>query len=313
MSTRILDVGCSDGLVGHWLLTQHPDATIDGLEPHPDAARLAARRGYRHVKAGTSRDAARLYEPGSYDIVVAFEVIEHVADVPAFLADLEQMVRPGGRVVISTPDGTFGEGRNPHHLRCYRAVDLADLARRRGRLDDMDVGSDGVVTVAYTPRPRLADVAIFTGPSWMLWSPMDIARKGLGGSETAAVRLAEQLSDRGWIVTVYGAVGECAYRDVIYRDWRAFDPLDPRQAVIASRMPQIFDRPVAARKRLLWVHDVDCGDELTERRADRIDHILVLSRWQERHVKGRYPFARGKVVRIRNGIDLATFGLEAPA
>ena len=311
MTLTVLDVGCSDGFVGAWLRERYQgDLAIDGLELYPQAIDLARGRGYRRVERGLAEDAPSVFAPASYDVVVAYEVLEHVPDVDRFLTALEAMVRPGGLVMLSTPAGTFGTGHNPHHLRCYRAVDLADLARRRGRLADMDVGSDGIATVSYTPEPRLADVAIYTGPSWMTWSPIDIARKGLGGSETAAVRLAEQLSEIGWVVTVYGQVDEMAYRDVIYRSWQTWDPMEPRQAVISSRIPAIFDRPVAARKRILWLHDVDVGDELTPRRAEVIDYVLTLSRWHEQHVGDRYPFLREKIVRTRNGIDLATFGLE---
>jgi hypothetical protein len=43
------------------------------------------------------------------------------------------MVKPGGRVFLSTPDGTFGTGGNPHHLHAYRTVDFMDIVRHRGR------------------------------------------------------------------------------------------------------------------------------------------------------------------------------------
>jgi hypothetical protein len=121
------------------------------------------------------------------------------------------------------------------------------------------------------------------------------------------VRLAEQLSELGYVVTVYGQVHEGAYKDVLFRDWRTFDPMEPRQAVISSRAPWLFDRPVIAAKRLLWLHDTDCGSELTEERADSIDHVLALSRWHSTHLAERYPFIADKLVQIRNGVELGYF------
>lgn len=306
---RILTVGCSDGYLEHWLLTQHPDAHIDGIELSRAAAKIADQRLTGTCKIGRAEDAPTLFPSGpGYDLVVAFEVIEHAPDVNAFLDALEWMTRPGGQVVISTPDGTFGEGGNPEHLRVYRAVDLADLLRRRGTLRDMEVGSDGVVVASYTPRPRLEDVAIYTGPGWEPWHPTDIVTRGLGGSETAAVRLAEELSALGFVVTVYADVREdTCYRDVIFRHWSRFDPLDSRAGLISSRIPAVADRPMAARWRALWVHDIDMGDQLTPRRLQQFDHVLCLSEWHERHLAGRYPWARQKLLRTRNGIHLPSF------
>lgn len=313
---RVLSVGCADGYVEAWLHRQLPDARIDAIEINPEFAKIARRRlgNAGLVKVGLAQDAGTLFKPHSYDAVVSYEVLEHVPDVDAFLAALEGMLKPGGRVYLSTPDGTFGTGHNPHHLRVYRSIDLVDLLRRRGRLNDAIAGQDGVAVASYTPSDRLADVAIYCGPGWQTWGPADIETKGLGGSETAAIRLAEALSEIGWVVTVYGQVEQGCYRDVIFRDWRTFDPTVPRQAVISSRIPALFDRPIAARHRLLWAHDTDFGPELTPARADRIDHILTLSRWHEQHVAGLYPFAKAKLERTRNGICHAYFQREpAPA
>lgn len=312
---RVLSLGCCDGGIEVWLAEQlagEIDLHVDGVDMDrrmiaSAAQRAAARELPGEWKLGAAEDAPDLFDPGTYDLVVAFELIEHVADVDVFLARCEQMLAPGGRVYVSTPNGTFGTGGNPHHLRVFTATDLADTLRRRGHLQDMVAGADGVACASYQPAERRGEVAIFTGPGWERWSPMDILTRGLGGSETAAVRLAEQLDALGYVVTVYGDVEETCYRSVLFRRWETFDPLEPRQAVICSRQPQIFDRPIAARSRILWLHDTDCGAELTPSRAERIDHVAVLSDWHEAHVRGRYPFAAEKVTRVRNGVLRSLF------
>lgn len=316
---RILDLGCHDGYLTVWLARRlrekGVEVRVDGLELNPAAAEAARRRFDEEevrseIVTADARTAWMHFDEGSYDAVIAYEVVEHLAD-PSELFDIaEAMCKPEGRVYISTPDGTFGTGGNPNHLRVYRAADLADTLRRRGPLVDMHVGHDGVTAAAYTPSPRRGEIAIFCGPGWETWSPYDIERKGLGGSETAAIRVSQELSALGYIVTVYGEVEQCAFRDVIYRHWSVFDPMESRAAVISSRVPQIFDRPVAAHSRLLWLHDTDCGPELTPTRGDRIDHVLTLSRWHQDHVEGMYPFLNGKVRRTRNGLELAYFAGE---
>lgn len=317
-AVRILDLGASDGYVSLWLARQlrerGVEVRVDAIELHPDAVEVARRRLAAEaiegsVVRGNALDVADYFDPGTYDAVICFELIEHVPDPDALLEAAERMVKLNGRVYVSTPDGTFGEGHNPNHLRVLRATDLADVLRRRGRLADMQVGSDRVTVASYTPTPRRGDVAIYCGPGWEPWSPLDIERKGLGGSETAAVRLAEQLSELGYVVTVYAEVEQCSFRDVIFRHHSVFDPLERRDALICSRIPEIADRPLNARVRLLWLHDTDPGDRLTTQRAEPFDHVLCLSRWHRDHLAGMYPFIRGKLRQIRNGITHAYFRL----
>lgn len=313
---RILDLGCHDGYISTYL-AEKLKATVDGCDLSPEAVRRAQERACKHGMEGrfkvcAAEDAGTHFEPGSYDAVICFELIEHVPDMGRLLDTAEQMVAPGGVVYISTPDGTFGAGGNPHHLRCLRAIDLTELLRRRGDLETVRVGSDGITCAAYKPRKRLGEVTIHTGGGWQEWSPLDIARKGLGGSETAAVRLAEQLSVMGWVVTVYGQISPCVYKDVVFRPNHMFDPLEEREIFISSRVPELFDRPVNAKHRFLWVHDIDCADRLTERRAEQIDHVMALSAFHAAHLAKVYPFLGEKIVQTRNGIELSYFDGEQP-
>jgi glycosyltransferase involved in cell wall biosynthesis len=316
---KILDLGSHDGYVSTFVGRALDGLTVDGLDLHPRAVAVATERAARHgipgeFKIGLAEDAPNLFEPGTYDAVVAFELIEHVPDVPRFLDALEVMCKPGGRVYISTPDGTFGAGQNPNHLRAYRAVDLADLLRRRGTLTDMAVGPDTISVASYEPRGAgepapLGDCAIYTGPAWKPWSPMDIERPGcgLGGSETAAVRLAEALHDLGYVVTVYGDVEPCAWKQVIFRHHSVFDPLQERALVVASRAPHLFDRPINAAAKVLWMHDTDYGPALTEERAVHADAVMVLSRWHAGHVRSLYPFLADRIRLTGNAIEPSYF------
>lgn len=322
MSTfKILDLGCHDGYVTLWLArklrAEGHEVRVDGIDLMPEAVKVASRRfkdeGFKgKFVEGDALRPFQYFNVDSYDAVVAFELIEHVVDPADLLVPCEKMLKPGGRIYISTPDGTFGTGNNPHHLHAYRAQDVADILRRRGTLNNMMVGSDGVTVGSYTPMKRKGDIAIYTGPGWERWAPHDIELKGLGGSETAAVRVAQHLSNLGYIVTVYGDVEQQCFQDVIYKHWSTFDPMERRECVIASRLPETFDRKVNAKVRMLWVHDVDCGDRLTEARCEQIDHILLLSKWHVDHFKATYGFGRDKIRQTRNGIELAYFTGEAP-
>jgi hypothetical protein len=318
---RVLDLGAHDGFVTNWLgrgmKSIGHDLHIDGVELNPAAVEVANRRKENdgEYKVGLAEDAAKLFMAHSYDAVVAYELIEHVVDMNAFLARCETMCKQEGRVYISTPDGTFGAGQNPHHLRAIRAIELYELIRRRGKVEDMIVGEDGVTVICYQPKkggftqpgkPHTDEVAIYCGPGWQRWEPTDIERKGLGGSETAAVRLGEELSEMGYTVTVYGEVKESAYKQVAYRRHESFNPMDDRLAVICSRSPALFDQQINAHKKLLWMHDTDYGPAMTPERIEKVDAIMVLSEWHKAHVEQTYP-GIDKLHVTANGVHLPYF------
>lgn len=101
-----LDVGCGAGLLTEPLARMGARAT--GLDAAPEnigAARAhaeAAGLDIDYVTGGIEALAGR-----SFDLVVSMEVIEHVADVPAFIAGLAGALAEGGLMVLSTPNRTW--------------------------------------------------------------------------------------------------------------------------------------------------------------------------------------------------------------
>jgi glycosyltransferase involved in cell wall biosynthesis len=152
-------------------------------------------------------------------------------------------------------------------------------------------------------------VVFFAGPAWERWTPDAIDREGIGGSETALVRVAELLAARGWPVEVYFDRFEGEVNGVSYRPWDRWDPDDEEaSAFVSSRLPQAFDRPIAATVRALWCHDADPGDALSPERADRMTDVLAVSGWHRSHLAERFPFLAEKLHVLRNGVRLRTAG-----
>ncbi|MCC3315068.1 class I SAM-dependent methyltransferase [Nocardia africana] len=84
-------------------------------------------------------------EDASVDVVVNFQVIEHLWDQGRFLRECLRVLRPGGQLLISTPNRiTFSPGRdtplNPFHTRELNAAELAELLERAGFRVDMMAG-----------------------------------------------------------------------------------------------------------------------------------------------------------------------------
>lgn len=80
---------------------------------------------------------------GTVDVVVNFQVIEHLWDQGQFVAECARVLRPGGRLLMSTPNRiTFSPGRdtplNPFHTRELNAAELTELLEDGGfRVDAM--------------------------------------------------------------------------------------------------------------------------------------------------------------------------------
>jgi 2-polyprenyl-3-methyl-5-hydroxy-6-metoxy-1,4-benzoquinol methylase len=97
---KILDVGCADGMVGK-LLGDGFD--ISGVEYLETLAQIASKKYQRVVCADL--DAGPLpFKEGSFDIVVAGDVVEHCKHDRAVMRELFRVTRPGGICIISLPN-----------------------------------------------------------------------------------------------------------------------------------------------------------------------------------------------------------------
>ena len=103
----LLDIGCGGGLISEPMCRLGARVTgIDASEKNIAVAKLhAEREGLAIDYRATSAEA--LHTEGTlYDIVLALEIIEHVADIPAFVATCSRLVRPGGLIIWSTMNRT---------------------------------------------------------------------------------------------------------------------------------------------------------------------------------------------------------------
>ncbi len=156
----------------------------------------------------------------------------------------------------------------------------------------------------------MRDIVFFIGGGPEPWDPRTPETKGLGGSETAAIEMAKNLTQFGHRVVVY-AEASGTFDGVEYRHHSAFKGATC-DVFIASRAPFAIGSygPVVARLKLLWIHDVGVGPPSgdMERLLLMFDRVLCLSEWHKRYVVGCYPTLHpDRVVVTRNGIDPARF------
>jgi SAM-dependent methyltransferase len=144
----VLEAGCGEGY-GADLLASVARRVV---AVDYDAATVAhVRARYPRVQVMAANLAALPIPDASVDVVVNFQVIEHLWDQPQFVAECLRVLRPGGLLLMSTPNRiTFTPGSdvpvNPFHTRELNAAELREL------LTDGGFRIDGVYGVFHGPR-----------------------------------------------------------------------------------------------------------------------------------------------------------------
>lgn len=134
---RVLDVGCGSGVLLARMKSLGWDA--EGVELDPGGVAAARARGVR-VHQGQLAD--QNFPADSFDAVHSAHVIEHVYDAAALLRECFRILKPGGRLVILTPN-TAGLGHRqfgrawlnldpPRHLYLFNARTFRRLAEAAG-------------------------------------------------------------------------------------------------------------------------------------------------------------------------------------
>lgn len=104
---RLLDVGCYDGQVARSVAPA--GARIVGVDLSLPALQAARDRGLAVARAQVEGGVP--FADASFRTVVAAEVIEHVFDTEAFLAELRRVLEPGGLLLLTTPNLVALSGR----------------------------------------------------------------------------------------------------------------------------------------------------------------------------------------------------------
>ena len=118
---RVLDLGCGAGY-GAAELARVADR-VTGVDVAPDAVEYARAQYTGENLAFEEGSATHLtYADGSFDLVVAFEMIEHLEDWRGFLTEARRVLAASGQLIVSTPNRLYYtesrgvHGANPFHV-----------------------------------------------------------------------------------------------------------------------------------------------------------------------------------------------------
>ena len=99
-----LDIGCGPG----WILSEIDERWSKyGIEPSSSAASTASQ--YADIFEGTVADF--VFERDSFDLIIAYHVIEHLPDPLSAIKTIHRLLRPGGILIMGTPDFDSGCAR----------------------------------------------------------------------------------------------------------------------------------------------------------------------------------------------------------
>ena len=124
---RVLDIACG---TGYGLGLLRSKATfVTGVDIDPVAAKAARLECGENAAVLLGNGLGLPFEDGSFDVVTSFETLEHLHERVVFLSELKRVLRPGGKLILSTPNAHYtqpvnGTPSNPFHIFEYTTEEL---------------------------------------------------------------------------------------------------------------------------------------------------------------------------------------------
>jgi SAM-dependent methyltransferase len=197
----VLDVGCG---TGDFLSALHQRGwRVAGVDPIQEATELARERGL-DVRTATLEDSG--IPTGACDVVSAIHVLEHVPDALGFLQTLARWARPGGHVVVESPNwasrlrrerGTRWADLRPLEHLVHWTPDTLGATLRRAGLEPIAVRTLTWRSALHTPLEAAADIA--RPPLARLPAPLSLRAASLA-------RRLDERRGRGMVVWTVGRV-----------------------------------------------------------------------------------------------------------
>jgi SAM-dependent methyltransferase len=206
---RVLDAGCGSGRTLQELVDY---GEVSGIELDPDAAGVAASKGYGEVQVGRLEELP--WEDDTFDLITCLDVIEHTPDDRLTLTELRRVAKPGGWLLVTVPAyqslWSLHDAANHHYRRYGRralrrvAVETGWRIHRVTSFNSILLPPAAVVRLAQRHREPDSGYSpqIGLGPVWLndvLERPLRLEARWLarGGTLPAGLSLLAVLENPG--------------------------------------------------------------------------------------------------------------------
>ncbi|HKK53966.1 MAG TPA: class I SAM-dependent methyltransferase [Patescibacteria group bacterium] len=126
---KVLDIACGSGY-GSYYLSLNNNLEVIGADVNSDSI-TKAQKSYQkdNLKFQVANALSLPFKDKSFDSVVSLETIEHfnVSDQKLYLAELKRVLKPKGKLWLSTPNAEASKHKNPWHLKELSFSELQKL------------------------------------------------------------------------------------------------------------------------------------------------------------------------------------------
>ena len=186
VSGKVLEIGTGSGY-GIEVIASNTDkfVTIDKFES--DVASNKELSGDNDVEfVQMNVPPLKGIDDNSFDYVITFQVIEHIKNDNEFVKEIYRVLKPGGKLIVSTPNIKMSITRNPWHIREYTVSEFgALLGKHFSTVDKLGVFGNHKVMEYYNENKKSVekitkfDILNFQYilPRWILQIPYDILNR----------------------------------------------------------------------------------------------------------------------------------------
>lgn len=206
---RVLDIACGIGYGSRHLADSARGIEVIGLDLSEQAVRYVESHFRGDTVSFLVGDGTQLAFPDkTFDYVTSFETVEHIPEYEEFLSELRRVLKPGGTLVLSTPNREFTnplgslESRPPssHHIREWRISEFRPLLARffeRIRWFSQLPRKHPLAEKAFiVSRRPLARVVPGLRSAWIWWHRQKA--RGAGHTEEGLMALRERFRISPW-------------------------------------------------------------------------------------------------------------------
>lgn len=180
----VLEIGCGEGY-GISELAKFSNKYI-GVDKFDTFISDDLRNNYDIVFHKMEIPPLKNIEENSVDFVVTFQVIEHIQDDNYFLKEIFRVLKPGGKLLLTTPNKLMSLSRNPWHIREYSPKEMKDILKKYFTKSQVNgvYGNDLIMKYYQKNKESVKKITRFDIfnlqyilPRWMLQIPYDILNR----------------------------------------------------------------------------------------------------------------------------------------